>query len=73
MIVRGAERGHKVMESRMEPSPCGGWIYMLRNELDMRAGKRPQGGGKVQDVWDGDRLGDRVTCEDETMPASLKL
>jgi hypothetical protein len=29
----------------------------------------PQGGGKVQSVWDGDR----VTCEDETMPASLKL
>lgn len=27
--------GHIVMESRMEPSPCGGWIYALRNELDM--------------------------------------
>ena len=30
----------------------------------------PQGGGgKVQSVRDGDR----VTCEGETMPASLKL
>lgn len=45
--------GHKVLESRMEPSPCGGWIYALRNELDMGAGK---GGGKVQSVWDGDRV-----------------
>jgi len=57
--------GHKVMASRMEPSPCGGWIYALRNELDMW----PQGGGKVQSVGHGER----VTCEDETMPASPKL
>ena len=33
------------MESRMEPSPCGGWNYVLRNELDM--GQKLQGGGKV--------------------------
>lgn len=46
------------MESRMEPSPCGGWIYALRNELDMGHGKRHQGGGKVQSMRDGDR----VTC-----------
>jgi len=65
--------GHMVMESRMEPSPCGGWIYALRNELDM--GHDLASGrwySKVQSVRRV-RDGDRVTCEDETMPASLKL
>lgn len=38
VIVKACRTGHIVMESRMEPSPCGGWNYGVTEWIEHGVG-----------------------------------